>query len=255
MSAPTGDPELVTELNSILGQELGRNIYGDPYFSWHWSEDLFWPAFATGKQYATEVPIQIPIVGSDETETVINIVNKPEYKRDRQTRKKDTWFICKWLTPWELVTGPGRGATNLKHGEQSDSAKEPPMTDVQAAWNHHFPGADLPVKGWRIPTDAYLPNGPSDENWALSSMRPTPNHSDTKRFIAAVKFQTSRPFDEVLQDMLDKDDEKNRKGEIAIGDEARDMFTAFLNPAPGARGRASGGGFLSLPFTKFDRGR
>ena len=239
---------------NVLGQELGRNQYGDPYFSWRWSEDLFWPAFATGKLYSTEVPLKMPIIGGGE-ETVINIVNKPEYKRDRQTRRRDTWFICKWLTPWELITGPGRGAKNLKHGEQSGDRKEPPMAEVQAAWNHHFPGADLPIKGWRIPTDAYLPAGPHDENWELSPQRPTPNYTDTQRFITAVKFQTSRPFDEVLQDMLDQQDAADLRGNIRIGDEARDMFTAFLNPKPGARGRGSGGGFVSFPWTKFDRSR
>lgn len=254
MSAATGDPKLIAELNGILGAELGRNIYGDPYFSWRWSEDLYWPAFATGKQYATEVPVKVPIIGGGE-ETVINIVNKPEYKRDRQTRRRDTWFICKWLTPWELVTGPGRGATSLRHGEQSDSAKEPPMEHVQAAWNHHFPGADLPAKGWRIPTDAYLPAGPQDENWEFSNKTPTPNYTDTRKFIAHVKFQTSRPFEEVLQDVLDKEDANNLKGEAKIGEECADMFPAFLNVKPGTRGRASGGGFVSFPWTKFDRSR
>lgn len=254
MSTPTGDQKLTNELNDILGRELGRNQYGSPYFAWKWSEDLYWPSFATGRTIATDVPTDIPLIGGG-SESVINIVNRAEYKKDRQTRKRDTWFMTKWLTPWELVTGPGRGATNLRHGEQQDSAKEPPIEEVLAAWNNHFPGADLPAKGWRIPTDAYLPAGPQDENWAYSSMCPTPNYSDTQRFIAEIKFQTSRPFDEVLQDMLDREDAANLKGEARIGEECADAFTAFLNPAPGKRGRAGGGGFLSLPFTKFDRGR
>ena len=64
MSAPTGDPRVVAELNELLGRELGRNEYGKPYFTWRWSEDLTWPAFATGRTLLNETKVRTHIFGA-----------------------------------------------------------------------------------------------------------------------------------------------------------------------------------------------
>lgn len=295
MSAPTGDSKVVTELNELLGRELGRNEYGKPYFSWRWSEDLFWPAFATGRTLTHETKVLTPIIGapadahdfvptfistlyedpmngtstlgpcnlcekpeSDISHNVYSIMQAPEreYKSDRQCRRHNTWYACKWLTPWELITGPGRGFMNLKHGEQQSSERAPSHEAVASAWRNQFPGAAFPAKGWRIPTDAYLPNGPTDENWDHSPFaHTTPHRQDTEHFIREVKFQTSRPFAEVERDMLDKEDAAARRVNLEFAEVCRDAFPALLNPAPGTRGRASGGGFVSFPWTKADRQR
>lgn len=290
MSAATGDPKQIAQLNEILGRELGRNQYGDPYFTWRWSEDLYWPAFATGRTTIKETKVQTPIIGAPpdshdfeqemvwsselrrdvsrcktchgiEPELVHNVYSimqapEPEYRRDRQMRKRDTWVICKWLTPWELILGQRPESGWLCHGEQNHIEKEPSRDALIAAWNRQFPGAAFPAKGWLIPTDAYLPAGPHDENWAESPFGHTvPQIADTNLFIERVRYQTSRPGDEVLADMLAREDAANLRGEAAIGEECRDLFPALLNPAPGKRGRASGGGFISFPWTKADRQR
>lgn len=288
MSTPTADQRTVARLNDLLGQELGRNEYGKPYFTWRWSEDLFWPATPTGKFKVNETKVQIPMIGAPaethdfeeaydaaadtwdddfggqsgkctwcarpESDLIHNVYSiaqtpEPEYERGRQTRLKDTWMICKWLTPWELILGPGRGAKHIMHGEQGFSEKEPPVEQVIAAWNRLNPGAPFPARGWRIPTDAYLPAGPHDENWTTSPYGHTePHEQDTRHFIRKVKYQTSRSFDAVLQDMLDREDAKNTREELAIGEECRDAFPAFLNPDIGKRG-----GFVSFPWSKRDR--
>lgn len=290
MSAPTGDPRIVAELNELLGRELGRNEYGKPYFSWRWSEDLFWPAAATGRTLLNETKVLTPIIGapadthdfeeaydaandtfdsdwggksdrcvhcgnpeSDLAHNVYSIMQRPEpeYQSDRQYRRRDTWVICKWLTPWELILGPGRGATSIMHGDQRGTDKAPPVEAVIAAWNRQFPGAAFPAKGWRVPTDAYLPHGPDDENWAGNPFgHTTPHRQDTEHFIKNVKYQTSRPFAEVEQSFIASDIEKERRIDVAFMDDCRDAFPAFLNPKQGARGS-----FVSMPWTKHDRAR
>lgn len=287
MSHPTGDPRTIAKLNDLLGNELGRNHFGDPYFTWRWSEELYWPATPTGRFKTVEEKTQTPIIGAPadahdfeeigdngcapdedqyqysanckhcgEPESHINhnvysIMQhaEPEYERGRQTRKVDTWVICKWLTPWELILGPGRGHKHVIHGDQQFSDKEPESKAVLATWNRLFPGASFPARGWRVPTDAYLPATPDDENWANSPFgHTTPHLQDTEHFIRKVKYQNSRAFEAVLQDMLSKEDAKNEREQLAIGEECRDLFPAFLNPNIGKRG-----GFVSFPWSKKDR--
>jgi hypothetical protein len=290
MSTPTGDPRAIAELNELLGRELGRNEYGDPYYSWQWSDDMFWPSFATGKKILKEQKVITPIIGApsdthdfeegydaacdtwdddfggksgrcvhcdkpepDLAHNVYSIMQhlEPEYSRTRMVRKTHTWYVCKWLTPWELILGPGRGHAHLKHGEQQTTEKAPSHEALIQAWSNQYPGAEFPAKGWRIPTDAFLPNGPTDPMWGRSPYQhTTPQRQDTDHFIRLVKYQTSRPFDEVVQDMIDQEDAAGKKVELAIGEECRNEFSAFLNPAPGKRG-----GFISFPWTKADRSR
>lgn len=234
--SPTGDPKLTAELNELLGRELGRNEYGESVFSWRWSEDLFWPATKTGRMITTEQEIMIPIVGGGEELTVGQEVT-PEYKRDRQTRERDCWMVAKWMTPEELIVGGLIG-----HGMGWQGGHKPSHEALVSTWARLYPGMDFPAKGWRVPTDARLPRGPYDPT--------TPNRPDTDHFIHRVKDQTSMRFDARLQDMLDQDDAKNRREELAIGEECRDSFTAFLNPNPGKRSS-----FVSMPWSKQDRGR
>lgn len=281
MSAPTGDPRVIAELNELLGRELGRNEYGKPYFSWRWSEDLTWPATATGRTIIHETKVLTPIIGAPAdthdfedcrydsngvefqcehcnegkdhpVHNVYSIMQTPEreYKSARQYRRIDTWVICKWLTPWELILGPGRGYMNIKHGQQQSADREPSQEAVIAAWNRQFPGAPFPARGWRVPTDAYLPNQ-DDENFAASPFgHTTPHRKDTEHFIRQVRFQTSRPFAEVEQDMIAQDIAAEKRIDTQFMDDCRDAFPAFLNPKQGARGS-----FVSFPWTKADRAR
>ena len=39
----------VPQLNDLLGNELGRNRFGEGIFAWKFSDDLFWPATLTGR--------------------------------------------------------------------------------------------------------------------------------------------------------------------------------------------------------------
>lgn len=289
MSTRTGDPRTIQQLNDHLGRELGRNEYGKPYFTWRWSEDLFWPAFATGRTIIHETKVLTPIIGApavthdfqeqfagydvdddsfDEWDELIgtcihcdapeadlshNVYSiqqhpEPEYKSDRQYRRKDTWVICKWLTPWELILGPGRGFLNISHGDQQSLERAPSQEAVIVAWNRQFPGAPFPAKGWRVPTDAFLPNK-DDPEWALSPFgHTTPNRQDTDRFIQMVKFQTSRSFDEVEKDMVASQVRGENLVSAEFGDVCRDAFPAFLNPKAGTRSS-----FVSMPWTKQDR--
>lgn len=285
MSAPTGDPRVTAELNELLGRELGRNEYGKPYFSWRWSEDLTWPATATGRTIIHETKVLTPIIGapeethdffeekfsydegesydsaecetcgsheSDPVHNVYSIMQAPEteYKSSRQYRRIDTWVICKWLTPWELILGPGRGYMNIKHGQQQSADREPSQESVIAAWNRQFPGAPFPARGWRVPTDAYLPNK-DDENFAASPFgHTTPHLQDTEHFIRQIRFQTSRPFAEVEQDMIAQNVAAEKRIDTQFMDDCRDAFPAFLNPKAGSRGS-----FVSFPWTKADRAR
>lgn len=285
MSTPTGDPRAVAQLNELLGRELGRNEYGKPYFTWRWSEDLFWPAFATGRSIIHETKVLTPIIGapkdthdyewdvfahsdhtalpkeptcacgkpeSDLAHNVYSIQQtaEPEYKSDRQYRRKDTWVICKWLTPWELILGPGRGYMNIMHGQQQSTERAPSTEAVIAAWNRQFRGAPFPAKGWRVPTDAFLPNK-EDPDFAASPFgHQTPNRQDTDRFIKMVRFQTSRSFAEVERDMTESSIAAENLVSAEFGEVCRDAFPAFLNPKAGSRSN-----FVSMPWTKQDRAR
>ena len=295
MSAPVHDEALTRRCNELMGQELGRNQYGKPYYTWRWSNDLFWPAHATGQKVVTETKVKMPIIGAPaethdfeegydaaldtfdndwgggtgkckvcgEPESSLNhnvysIMQdiKPEYRREPLLLKTDTWVICKWMSPWELILGPGKGHGHIRHGEQQSDFKEPPMEEVRAAWERQNPGAEFPSRGWRIPTSAYLPKGPEDENWEGNPFGHTkPNMQDTRRFIALVKHQAAQNFDQVNRDWVDGQDKQNDREARLIGEECANEWSAFLNPAPGKRGRASGGGFVSMPWSKFDRMR
>lgn len=246
MSAPTGDPALIRTLNDFLGQELGRNQYGKPYFTWRWSEDLFWPAARTGNLIQVPHEAEIPLIGGGvEKATLVDVV--PEYARERQLRRSNVWVVCKWLTPWELITGPLRGS--WKHGDQMQmpDGSLPTHERQVEMWNSLFPGAEFPARGWRIPTDAYLPSNPHDPNYGRTAGH-EPNWADTKHFVMRVKAQTSESFDTVLNDMMAKLKERDEGVPGAMMDEIRDGFNAFLNPNPGKRG-----GFISFPWSKKDR--
>lgn len=114
----------IEKLNELLGQEIGRTPLGDPLYKWEWSDDLLWPAYATGRNTTRNAPA--PIIGSDEVENVPMTV--PEYKSDRQTIKRGIWMVTKWFSTAELL------AMN---------------------WTQQFPQAEYPSRGWRIFTDWY----------------------------------------------------------------------------------------------------
>lgn len=220
----------LNELNNLLGQELGRRADGHPIFAWKNSDELFWPAFQTGRNVTKSIDIPLIGGGVEKAEAVI-----PEYRRDRQLRALNTWVVTKWLDPEALIWGwIGR------HGGEAAPTYHPPRERLIAMWNDRFPGADFPSNGWRIPTDATLPRSPGGNSY--------PNESDTRHFIACVKEQTRIGFDARLKDMFASEDAKNAAQEKEIGDMVRDAFPAFLNPVPGKRSN-----FVSLPFTKKDR--
>lgn len=236
MSHPTGDPALIRELNEYLGRELGRRANGRPIFSWMWSEEMFWPAFATGRKTVVKKPLEIPLIGGGKESVEIEEI-VPEYRRDRQVRRFDTWYVTKWLSPEHLIFGWFGG-----HGHELASREGviPDREGLVRLWESRFPGAEFPSEGWIVPTDAYLPRSPQDPK--------EPNWADTRHFITQVKHQSSQNFDAALQSWMDQDDAKNERQEKEIGEEARECFTAFLNPTPGKRG-----GFISFPWSRQDR--
>lgn len=80
----------ISKLNALLGRELGVTPYGDPVFKWEWSEDLFWPAYATGGMSEQVSPSGI-------------VLMVREYKRDRMSHKLDhQWVITHWF-PVEVL--------------------------------------------------------------------------------------------------------------------------------------------------------
>lgn len=140
----------VPQLNEILARELHRAPgSSDGIYKWEWSEDLFWPSYATGRMVPKR--IEVPLIGGgvDHTEIIV-----PEYRRDRMSHKlRDQWVITKWCAPETLDR-----------------------------WEQNFPGAPYPADGFRINTDWYNPPGvlPSEEDtirliWALR------NQSDKNR--------------------------------------------------------------------------
>lgn len=239
MSAPTGDPALIRALNTYLGQELGQNEYGEPYYSWRWSEKCFWPAARTGRMIEVPRVTEIMVIGGGtETCEIVDVV--PEYRRDRQVRLIDTWLITKWLTPWELITGPTSG--HIKHGDQYSHAKRPSDEAMQSAWARLYPGADFPAQGWRIPTDASLPR-------EIGGTR-VPDWANTRDLVSLIRQQTSKTFDQAMKEWEAGQDRQDTDTRKQVEDEIRDSFGAFLNPTPGARGN-----FVSFPWTKIDRER
>lgn len=97
----------VDQLNHILARELHRTPHdGTGIYQWEWSEDLFWPSYATG--------------GRVEKVSEGGIVYfEKEYRRDRMSAKlRDQWVITKWCAPetlehWEVnfpgAPYPGQG--------------------------------------------------------------------------------------------------------------------------------------------------
>lgn len=80
------------KLNALLGRELGwvRNT-DEPVFKWEWSEDLWWPAFFTGRRVERTSPGGI-------------VYFEKEYKREHQSRKlKKQWVITRWFPPEALT--------------------------------------------------------------------------------------------------------------------------------------------------------
>jgi hypothetical protein len=237
MSHTTPD---LDRLNNLLGQELGRRPDGHPIFAWKNSDDLFWPAFKTGRFKTETRPVELPIIGG-RTEIAHMQIQVPEYARDRQLRARNTWVVTKWLSPEDLIYG-----TDRPHGERRgdfdaiDARPRPSHATLLEIWSERYPGADFPAHGWRVPTDATLPGregGPRE-----------PNEIDTKWFIACVKEQTRLGFQERLQQQLDGEDAANAAKNSTIEVEIRDSFPAFLNPVPGKRSN-----FVSFPWTRKDR--
>lgn len=75
----------IAALNDLLGRELGRNPYNTPVYQWDFSEDLFWPSYATGQMVETKSPGGI-------------ILLQKEYRRDRMSHKlHHQWVITKWI--------------------------------------------------------------------------------------------------------------------------------------------------------------
>ena len=229
----TNEAVETSRLNHLLGRELGRRTDGKAIFKWKWSEDLFWPAFQTGRKILCAKHVEVPIIGGG-TETVIQEDAVPEYRRDRQCLQRNTWYMTKWLNPEELIWG-----WVGKHGKP-EPYNRPSDSKLFEMWNERFAGAEFPFHGWRIPTDAWLPR-------AEGGCR-VPNEPDTLDFIAIVKEQTRLNFEERLQDMYASEDRIESAKDKRIQDGIRDCFPAFLNPAIGKRG-----GFVSFPWTNRDR--
>ena len=227
----TGNPKEVAALNEILGRELGRNPYGSPIFSWRWSESCYWPATRTGRTVNTLV--QVPIIGSAGFESVQHVV--PEYKPERQTKRHNTWYICKWCSPEDLILGGSQG-----HGRVQGPAANHDALVRQ--WNSMFPGADFPSRGWRIPTNACLPRSPEDPS--------IPNINDTNWFILQIKEQTRLSAEAALVRDLEIWDAHDEAQKAEIGEECRDAFPAMLNPTPGKRSS-----FVSFPDRETSAGK
>jgi hypothetical protein len=234
---PTGNKNEIARLNDLLGRELGRSPDGKSVFSWRWSEKCLWPGTKTGRMITVEKQVRIPILGAgEEIITMGEVV--PEYKIERQLgRIRDAWLICKWLPPWELITGPTSG--HLRYG--SDMNNKPADEAVEESWKKQYPGMDFPAKGWRVPIGA---------TWDPTNLSRPPDEKDTLGFIAEVRKQTARTFSAAMADYDEGVAFRDTLAQKGIEDVARDAFNAFLNPDPGKRG-----GFVSFPWTRLDRSR
>lgn len=194
----------VEQLNEVLGDRLGRNQFGEPIFAWYFSESLLWPATRTGRMIQRDV--EVPVLGTGTTETVP--MYAPEYQPQKQClHYKDQWLIAKWCAPDSL-----------------------PM------WQHNFPGADYPARGYRIHTNATL------------APHCLPTLSDTEAFITCMNEQRSMTVSERLNHMEADRDRREAAVDREIGDEIRDLMPAFANYQPGKKGA-----YVSLPHTKQDR--
>lgn len=265
------DRKLLNELNRYLGQELGRKADGENVYEWRNSNELMWPASATGRKIVkkVEIPLAVPVnmlchycggtgtedpadeesyageqlrlcptcggKGTEERTSEWHESIVPEYVSTPQMRERNVWVVTKWLDPEALIWGwIGR------HGGEYRPTYHPPYEHLVALWNGRFPGADFPNNGWRINTDAKLPSAPNGNR--------EPNWDDTRRFVALVKEQTRLGFDARLQDMFDSEDRKNNAKQRRMEDEIRDCFPAMLN-TPGKKLH------VSFPWTKKDRER
>lgn len=226
------DPKILSSLNDLLGRELGRNERGEPLFSWAWSEDLFWPAFRTGRMIRREKKIQALLIGGGSDLVDLGEV-VPEYKRVPQVSRK-CWNMTRWLGPVDLIYGGSGG-----HGWDRIAA-EPSLEALKAMWESQFPGCDdFPSQGVRWALDVWLPREPGGTA--------IPNRADTLDFIRLMKEQTSMSSRSRLIDMMNAEDRKQEKLITSSSAEIEDCFSAFLNPNPGARG-----GHVSFPFTSKD---
>jgi hypothetical protein len=80
----------IEQLNNLLGRELGRTLYGEPKYKWQFSDELFWPAYATGKFVDARTPAGL-------------VVMQKEYRQDRMSQKLDhQWVVTKWCSPESL---------------------------------------------------------------------------------------------------------------------------------------------------------
>jgi hypothetical protein len=221
------------KLNELLGRELGRS--GDrSIFAWKHSDGLFWPAFQTGETEMKVREFAAPIIGEGKTVQCVEQVVVPVHRQDRQVRNS-AWYMTKLLTPEQLIWG-----WIGKHGDPTPDGKAPSHEQLLSIWNARFPGADFPARGWRVPTDAYLPRfigGPRE-----------PNLRDTEDFIACIHEQTRLSFNLRLEDMVAYEDRKQADIDRQIADATRDSFPAFLNPVPGKRSN-----FVSMPWSRQDR--
>ena len=232
---PTGNPSEIAKLNELLGQELGRNPYGESVFSWRWSEKCLWPGTRTGRTIKTEKRAKVQLIGGGEEDVVIEEI-VPEYKIDRQLgRLRDAWLICKWLHPWELITGPTTG--HMRYGV--DMENKPPDEAVEASWKLQYPGMDFPGRGWRIPLG---------QTWDQANPSRPPDLQDTRSFIRLLRAQVALTFDQAMAQFDEGEKRHAEETEKGIGEIARDGFPAFLNDQPGKRG-----GWVSMPFTRFDK--
>jgi hypothetical protein len=242
------DTLVLRNLNELLGRELGR-IGDRPIFSWKHSDGLFWPAFKTGETTREKREFDVPLIGrgyhgptsaksdlgmGDATVTCVEEIVVPVYRKDRQVRNS-AWYMTKLLTAEALIWG-----WIGKHGDPTPEGRAPRIEQLMEIWNSRFPGADFPAKGWRVPTDAYLPRfigGPRE-----------PNLLDTEDFIKCIREQTSLSFALRLQDMTAYEVRKEADTRRDIEDAVRDSFPAFLNPVPGKRSN-----FVSFPWSGKDR--
>jgi len=211
----------IAKLNHLIGDRLGWIPVGmgprQGMWQWDWSEDIYWPAFRTGRMVTRRVPATLIGTTSEDIDnpdimqpasspgTVFVDMVVPEYARLRMSNKlKDQWVITKWFPPEELPR-----------------------------WQHNFPQAPYPAQGYRIHTNASL----------LPHVRPT--LQDTEFLIECIHEQRSMSLEDRLADMERDRDEQQASVTKRILTEIDDMIPAFGNYAPGKRGHN-----VSMPSTQ-----
>lgn len=234
--------QTVAQLNKLLERELGTNPYGEAIFRWEFSEDLYWPEFATGRM--VEKPVKIPIIGGsveceecrgkgeklvwDDDESwyeqctkcdkgriygteMTASISVPEYRKEKMAPNLDRqWVVTVWTPPESLPQ-----------------------------WQAMFPGAPYPARGHRIHTNASLPSYPGGPR--------EPNLSDTQRFIELLHFQRSHTHREAEHAIDDERTARDKSVQKEIEDEILSDMPAFMNIDPGKRG-----GYVSFPYSKKD---